>query len=61
MYGQCMDVSEMRREKAETRRRAKGQARAPTRVFHTHVQLASPQPHSTALLPKRDPPNRPTK
>lgn len=61
MYRQCMNISEMRREKAETRRRAKGQAREPTRVLHTHVQLESPQPLSTALLPKRDPPNRPTK
>lgn len=61
MYRQCMNVSEMRREKAETRRREKGQAWEPTRVFCTHVQLGCPQPRSTALLPKRDPPNGPTK
>lgn len=61
MYRQCMNVSEMRREKAETRRRAKEQAWELTRVFHTHIQLGSPQPYSTALLPKRDPPNGPTK
>lgn len=61
MYRQCMSVSEMERKKAETRRRAKGQAWEPTRVFHTHIQLGSPQPHSTALLSKRDPPNGPTK
>lgn len=60
MYRQCMNVSEMR-EKAETRRREKGQAWEPTRVFRTHVYLGSPQPHSTALLPKRDLPNGPTK
>lgn len=59
MYRQCMNVSEMR-EKAETRRE-KGQAWEPTRVLHTHAQLGSPQPHSTALLPKRDLPNGPTK
>lgn len=46
---------------AETRRRAKGQTWEPTRVFRTHIQLGSPQPYSTALLPKRDPPNGPTK
>lgn len=37
---------------SRNRRREKGQSWEPSRVLGTHVQLGSPQPHSTALLPR---------
>lgn len=60
MYRQWMNVSEMRKENMGKRRREKGQAWEPARVLWNHVQLGSPQPHLTTLLPEGDPPNGPT-
>lgn len=62
MYRQWMN-ERLRNEERENGEKEKreGASLGAVRVLWTHVQLGSPQPHLTTLLPEGDPPNGPTK